>query len=89
MSHDKLNDIDPAQMTRALDAMDQITTVSDDLLDVLPELAEKPSIGMFGLMMAAAKIGVVLAIPPEKLQEAMGALYADAQRHEKERSNEH
>jgi hypothetical protein len=56
---------------------------------VLPELAEKPSIGMFGLMMAAAKIGVVLAIPPEKLQEAMGALYADAQRHEKERSNEH
>jgi hypothetical protein len=44
---------------------------------------------MFGLMMAAAKLGVALAIPPEKLQEAMGALYADAQRHEKERSNEH
>ncbi len=89
MSHDKLNDIDPAQMARVLDAMDQITTVADDLLDVLPELAEKPSIGMFGLMMAAAKIGVALAIPPEKLKEAMGALYDDAQRHEKERSNEH
>ena len=89
MSHDKLNDIDPAQMTRALDAMEKITTVADDLLDVLPEITDRPSIGMFGLMMAAAKIGVVLAIPPEKLQEAMGALYADAQRHEKERSNEH
>jgi hypothetical protein len=83
------DDVKQAFTERVLDAMDQITTVSDDLLDVLPELAEKPSIGMFGLMMAAAKIGVVLAIPPEKLQEAMGALYADAQRHEKERSNEH
>jgi len=83
------DDVKQAFTERVLDAMDQITTVSDDLMDVLPELAEKPSIGMFGLMMAAAKIGVVLAIPPEKLQEAMGALYADAQRHEKERSNEH
>jgi hypothetical protein len=83
------DDVKQAFTERALDAMDQITTVSDDLLDVLPELAEKPSIGMFGLMMAAAKLGVALAIPPEKLQEAMGALYADAQRHEKERSNEH
>ena len=83
------DDVKQAFTERVLDAMDQITTVSDDLLDVLPELAEKPSIGMFGLMMAAAKIGVALAIPPEKLQEAMGALYADAQRHEKERSNEH
>jgi hypothetical protein len=83
------DDVKQAFTERVLDAMDQITTVSDDLLDVLPELAEKPSIGMFGLMMAAAKLGVALAIPPEKLQEAMGALYADAQRHEKERSNEH
>ena len=83
------DDVKQAFTERVLDAMDQITTVSDDLMDVLPELAEKPSIGMFGLMMAAAKNGVVLAIPPEKLQEAMGALYADAQRHEKERSNEH
>ena len=83
------DDVKQAFTERVLDAMDQITTVADDLLDVLPELAEKPSIGMFGLMMAAAKLGVALAIPPEKLQEAMGALYADAQRHEKERSNEH
>jgi hypothetical protein len=83
------DDVKQAFTERVLDAMDQITTVSDDLMDVLPELAEKPSIGMFGLMMAAAKLGVALAIPPEKLQEAMGALYADAQRHEKERSNEH
>ena len=89
MSHDKLNDIDPAQMTRVLDAMDQITTVADDLLDVLPEITDRPSIGMFGLMMAAAKIGVALALPPEKLQEALLAMYTDAQRHEKERSNEH
>ncbi len=83
------DDATPAFTQRVVDAMDQITTVADDLLDVLPELAEKPSIGMFGLMMAAAKIGVALAIPPEKLKEAMGALYDDAQRHEKERSNEH
>ena len=83
------DDVKQAFTERVLDAMDQITTVSDDLLDVLPEITDRPSIGMFGLMMAAAKLGVALAIPPEKLQEAMGALYADAQRHEKERSNEH
>lgn len=83
------DDVKQAFTERVLDAMDQITTVSDDLLDVLPQITDRPSIGMFGLLMAAAKIGVVLAIPPEKLQEAMGALYADAQRHEKERSNEH
>ena len=83
------DDVKQAFTERVLDAMDQITTVADDLLDVLPEITDRPSIGMFGLMMAAAKLGVALAIPPEKLQEAMGALYADAQRHEKERSNEH
>jgi len=83
------DDVKQAFTERALDAMEKITTVADDLLDVLPQITDRPSIGMFGLLMAAAKIGVALAIPPEKLQEAMGALYADAQRHEKERSNEH
>jgi hypothetical protein len=83
------DDVKQAFTERVLDAMDQITTVSDDLLDVLPEITDRPSIGMFGLMMAAAKLGVALSLPPEKLQEALGALYADAQRHEKERSNEH
>jgi hypothetical protein len=83
------DDATPAFTQRALDAMDQITTVSDDLLDVLPEITDRPSIGMFGLMMAAAKIGVALALPAEKLQEALLAMYTDAQRHEKERSNEH
>ena len=83
------DDVKQAFTERALDAMDQITTVADDLLDVLPEITDRPSIGMFGLMMAAAKIGVALALPPEKLQEALLAMYTDAQRHEKERSNEH
>ncbi len=83
------DDVKQAFTERVLDAMDQITTVADDLLDVLPETTDRPSIGMFGLLMAAAKIGVALSLPPEKLQEALGALYADAQRHEKERSNEH
>jgi hypothetical protein len=83
------DDVKQAFTQRALDAMDQITTVSDDLLDVLPEITDRPSIGMFGLMMAAAKIGVALALPAEKLQEALLAMYTDAQRHEKERSNEH
>jgi|LakMenE01Jun11ns_1017448.scaffolds.fasta_scaffold7490768_1 hypothetical protein len=83
------DDATPAFTQRVVDAMDQITTVADDLLDVLPEITDRPSIGMFGLMMAAAKIGVALALPPEKLQEALLAMYTDAQRHEKERSNEH
>lgn len=83
------DDVKQAFTERVLDAMDQITTVSDDLLDVLPQITDRPSIGMFGLLMAAAKLGVALSLPPEKLQEALGALYADAQRHEKERSNEH
>ena len=83
------DDVKQAFTERVLDAMDQITTVADDLLDVLPEITDRPSIGMFGLMMAAAKIGVALALPPEKLQEALLAMYTDAQRHEKERSNEH
>ena len=83
------DDATPAFTQRVVDAMDQITTVADDLLDVLPEITDRPSSGMFGLMMAAAKIGVALALPPEKLQEALLAMYTDAQRHEKERSNEH
>ena len=83
------DDVKQAFTERVLDAMDQITTVADDLLDVLPQITDRPSIGMFGLLMAAAKLGVALSLPPEKLQEALGALYADAQRHEKERSNEH
>lgn len=81
--------VTPEIAERTLEAMEQITTVSNDLLDVLPEITDRPSIGMFGLMMAAAKIGVALALPPEKLQEALLAMYTDAQRHEKERSNEH
>lgn len=81
--------VTPEIAERTLEAMEQITTVSNDLLDVLPEITDRPSVGMFGLMMAAAKIGVALALPPEKLQEALLAMYTDAQRHEKERSNEH
>ena len=83
------DDVKQAFTERVLDAMDQITTVSDDLLDVLPEITDRPSIGMFGLLMAAAKIGARLSLPPDKLQEAFLAMYNDAQQHEKERSNEH
>jgi hypothetical protein len=81
--------VTPEIAERTFEAMEQITAVSNDLLGVLPQITDRPSIGMFGLLMAAAKIGARLSLPSDKLQEAFLAMYNDAQQHEKELSGEH
>ena len=83
------DDVNPEINQRTLDAMDDITLVSSDLFGLLPALTQRPSVAMFGLLMAAAKLAARLSLSREKLHEAIDALYNDALQHEKDQANEH
>jgi len=78
---------------RTMEAYENIRSAADMLLmfckDELADAGYKPYVVMFGMLMAASRIGAAANIDPELLKSAIGAMYGDSIHDQKEAFGEH
>jgi hypothetical protein len=78
---------------RTMEAYENINNAADMLLmfvkDELADAGYKPYVVMFGMLMAASRIGAAGNVNPELLKSAIGAMYGDSIQDQKEAFGEH
>lgn len=78
---------------RTMEAYENISNAADMLLmfckDELADAGYKPYVVMFGMLMAASRIGAAGNINPELLKSAIGAMYGDSVNDQREGCSEH